>query len=533
MITSLLWVSKGVFRPLPRNFLDEEEVSGEIAAAASSAGFASFEEEREAAMRAFETAAAAAEDDGLDGDVEVDVDGEAPEAGGSDLETAREDSGSSKKKAHGKARKARREDDQSIVDRYRLDEYDEEVADVVETLGAPVAYLENRHDALLRNDVAAEDSDDVDDFTLRPTDCMLVTASVDEDLGRVDVRVYEADAGNLYVHHDMLLPAFPLAVEWLDFVPRSDPAAAGGRGNFVAVSTFHPTIELWDLDVVNSPEPSCALGEHELLDPSDLDHIDLASLSAEQRRKVQKALKKHRQKSKRRAKAAAAADGTDGHADAVLGLSWNSLQRSVLASGSADRTVKLWDLATLRCMQTYRMHQNKVQCVAWNPREPSVLVSGDLGGRVLLYDVRAPAQQQLQWQLAADVTAVVWDPARPERCAVACEDGSVSFVSAAAPGAVESRVQAHRQGVTGLHLHPAVPGLMGTVSEDGHLRLWDVRPAEPALVHDVRLKLGELFCLRFSADEPTLLAVGGHREVKVVDLTRIEGLGDRFRPNHG
>lgn len=47
----------------------------------------------------------------------------------------------------------------------------------------------------------------------------------------------EEDGGeaNLYVHHDILLPSFPLAVTWMDC---GGPASAGGAaGNFAAVGT--------------------------------------------------------------------------------------------------------------------------------------------------------------------------------------------------------------------------------------------------------------------------------------------------------
>lgn len=41
----------------------------------------------------------------------------------------------------------------------------------------------------------------------------------------------EADEGNLYVHHDVMLPAFPLSVAWLD----CDPAQRRERANLAAV----------------------------------------------------------------------------------------------------------------------------------------------------------------------------------------------------------------------------------------------------------------------------------------------------------
>lgn len=63
-------------------------------------------------------------------------------------------------------------------------------------------------------------------------------------------------ASNLYVHHDILLPAFPLAVAWLD----CNPSGGTEAGNYAAVGTMSPGIEIWDLDIADSVEPLASLG---------------------------------------------------------------------------------------------------------------------------------------------------------------------------------------------------------------------------------------------------------------------------------
>lgn len=59
-----------------------------------------------------------------------------------------------------------------------------------------------------------------------------------------------------------MLPSFPLCVEWLSYKPKGENNVQN-VGNFAAIGTFEPTIELWNLDCVDKAFPDVILGESE------------------------------------------------------------------------------------------------------------------------------------------------------------------------------------------------------------------------------------------------------------------------------
>jgi len=80
---------------------------------------------------------------------------------------------------------------------------------------------------------------DVEDHRLKPTDLILVTASVEEDAASLEMHVYDTETGSLYVHHDIALPAYPLCVEFVGCDGAQYNWSEKSRA-FVAVGTFEP-----------------------------------------------------------------------------------------------------------------------------------------------------------------------------------------------------------------------------------------------------------------------------------------------------
>ena len=57
----------------------------------------------------------------------------------------------------------------------------------------------------------------MEDYTIRETDAIIIGAHTEEEMSYLDVFIYEESEDNLYVHHDVILPSFPLCLAWMDY----------------------------------------------------------------------------------------------------------------------------------------------------------------------------------------------------------------------------------------------------------------------------------------------------------------------------
>ena len=235
-----------------------------------------------------------------------------------------------KRGAPGKRRAMEPEDDDSD------DSDDEPLPFVRQNLAF---YKSNKDDPYLT--VKEDDEElesEIEDFSLQANDLMLLGARSDEEMSNLEVYVYEPSQDNLYVHHDIPLPVFPLCLAWLEQPPASMKGPMGGGRNFVAVGTFQPFIEIWNLDVIDALEPAAVLGLAGA-EAAAAAHDANAAAHEQAGSAAERGKKK-----KKKARPVIEPPPADGHTDAVMALAWNPLQPNVLASGSADTTVRLWDL---------------------------------------------------------------------------------------------------------------------------------------------------------------------------------------------
>ncbi|KAG0591157.1 hypothetical protein KC19_1G154300 [Ceratodon purpureus] len=408
------------------------------------------------------------------------------------------------------------------LDMDRYDEEDEEGVELFGNGGLGAAFYPSNDDDPYLVDKEDDDEEEIEDMTIKDSDLIVLTARNEDDVSHLEVWVYETEEsvsedpeeGNMYVHHDIMLPAFPLCLSWMDCNPKGE-----GKGNYVAVGTMQPEIEIWDLDVVDSVEPVCVLG-------GALE----GAVGEESSEKKKKSKKK---KSKAKAKEVKYKEGS--HTDAVLGLSWNSEFRNVIASASADKSVKIWDIVKGTCEHTMNIHTDKVQAVAWNLKEPTVLLSGSFDRTVGLTDMRAPQAPAIRWSVSADVESLAWDPHTSHMFLVSLEDGTVGGYDVRSgtvdplQGKALFTIHAHEKACCSLSYNTAAPNLLATASTDKMVKLWDLTENQPSCIASTNPKVGAVFAASFCKDAPFLLAVGGSKgNLHVWDTLTSGEVGRRF-----
>jgi periodic tryptophan protein 1 len=318
--------------------------------------------------------------------------------------------------------------------------------------------------------------DEKDDFTIHPTDALIACTTAQDDFSSIEVYIFDEINQSLYVHHDIILSAYPLCIEWL-------PLKNNYKANYAIVGSFLPEIEIWNLDVQDALEPEYTLGKIEQ-DMSD------------------KYYKNFTKKKKTMTKAKNSADANYVHTDAVISLNINPFNSNILCSGSADSKILFWDLngSHNKAVKSITEHTDKVQCVKWNKMEDNVLISGSFDKTIKLYDVRAD-NSCMTIKLNSDVECLDWSSVNKYLFLSSYENGRIELYDIRKFDTILN-FQAHKKAATGVTFSNKQEGLFASISSDSHVKVWDAENLNvkedgvyPSLVCEKFVKKSTVFLL--------------------------------------
>ncbi|CUS86186.1 WD domain-containing protein, G-beta repeat-containing protein [Candidatus Kryptonium thompsonii] len=161
-----------------------------------------------------------------------------------------------------------------------------------------------------------------------------------------------------------------------------------------------------------------------------------------------------------------------GHSDRVTSIAF-SPDGKTFVSGSADNTLKLWDVSTGKEIRTFRGHSGDVTSVAFSP-DGKIIISGSGGlfdNTLKLWDVSTGKEIRTFRGHSDDVTSIAFSP-----------DGK-TFVSGSADNTLKlwdvstgkeiRTFRGHSGGVTSVAFSPDGKTFVSG-SDDNTLKLWDV-----------------------------------------------------------
>lgn len=379
-----------------------------------------------------------------------------------------------------------------------------------------------------------------EELQIYPTDNLLLATRTEDDVLYLDVYVYDDGAGapdgaeeeegdkldedvargmtrdsNLYVHHDLMLPSFPLCVEWINFRPGSSVSDTNENiGNFAAIGTFDPQIEVWNLDCLDKAFPDLILGEPQ--------QNSFASVSSKKKKKSKE--KKHI---------------TTHHTDAVLSLAHNRTHRNILASTSADTTVKLWDLSNGSAVRSFAdIHKGKiVSSSQWHQLEDSILLTGGYNGACAITDVRISDSNETSKSYfvgsGQEVETVRWG-SQPELFYCGTDNGNVYCFDIRNQDKPLWTLHAHDAGISSLDINVNIPGMIITSAmTEKVVKLWKCSGnSGPSMVLSRDFGVGNILSAGFATDHEVAgcMSIGGASgSVKMWDVLSNRSVRSSFR----
>jgi WD40 repeat protein len=188
----------------------------------------------------------------------------------------------------------------------------------------------------------------------------------------------------------------------------------------------------------------------------------------------------------------------------------------LLASGSWDRTIKLWDVEKKKEIATLKGHANRVRSVVFSP-DGKFLASGSWG-EINLWDVEGKGKIATLRGHTAWINSVAFSPDGKLLASGSDRARTIKLWDVKRREEIAD-LEGHASGVTSVVFNPG-GRLLASGSGDRTVKLWDVERKEEMAT--LKGHTDYVFSIAFSPDGKLLASGSGDRTVKLWDVERKE-----------
>ena len=224
------------------------------------------------------------------------------------------------------------------------------------------------------------------------------------------------------------------------------------------------------------------------------------------------------------------ASSIPGHGQAILATAFSASSSSRLLTGSGDNNARIFDCDTGTPVHTLKGHSSWVLAVSWSP-DDEIIATGSMDNTVRLWDPKtgdangAPLKGHTKW-----ITSIAWEPyhlqavGRP-RLASSSKDATIRIWDAVSKR-IEHVLSGHKGNVSCVRWGGT--GKMYTSSHDKTIKIWD--PSKGTLIQSLSSHAHWVNHLALSTDFALRTAFYDHTgDVPSTQDGKIAKAKERFR----
>ncbi|KAK3363905.1 hypothetical protein B0T25DRAFT_627877 [Lasiosphaeria hispida] len=201
----------------------------------------------------------------------------------------------------------------------------------------------------------------------------------------------------------------------------------------------------------------------------------------------------------------------EGHGSSINSVTF-SPNSKLVASGSYDNTIKIWDAATGACMQTLEGHSSWVYSITFSP-DSTLMASGSQDNTIKIWDAVTGICIETLIGHSGSVNSVVFSP--DLKLIVSGSDDNTIKIWDVATGTYIQTLTGHSSSVNSVIFSPDLK-LIVSGSDDNTIKIWDV--ATGTCIQTLEGHSGSVRSIAFSPDLELIASGSKDTTIKIWDV---------------